>query len=889
MSERLRVRRAGLYAAVMLLGLAAVIAIPAAGAAGGQPAGSGLYFVELSSPPAADGTSLGTVRGEQAAFRDTAKKAGLKLEERHAYGTLFNGFSIEATDAERAAIGHMNGVKAVWPVLSVPMPDGDEANPELANAIQMTGADIAQNELGLTGAGVRVAVMDTGIDYDHSALGGSGTDVDPNSDDGVLPAGGNFPNSRVVAGFDFVGNSYNNSSSSTSYQPTPHPDNDPDDCQGHGTHVSGIVGANGAVKGVAPGVSFGAYRVFGCDGSTSSDIMLAAMERALADHMDILNMSIGSAFMTWPQYPTAAGADRLVRSGMVVVASIGNSGADGVWSAGAPGVGRKVIGVASVDNTKLLVRSFTISPDNKPIGFLVGGGSAPVPTTGSLPMARTGTKTTPDDACNPLPAGSLTGMAALIRRGTCNFVVKEANALNAGAAAVVLYNNQDTGLITPAAIPDLPVVFITRADGELINDRLATGPVTLTWSDQLTETPNPTAGQASSFTSYGLTAELDLKPDVSAPGGFIRSTYPLEKGGFATISGTSMASPHTAGAAALILEARPHTSPDEVRTLLQNSADPYRWTGSPAFLEPVHRQGAGLIDIDDTILSTTTVEPGKLALGESEAGPQTRTLTVTNASASPVTYNLSNVNGLGTGGTFGPITAANLFLNWPTVTFSQAGAPITSITVPAGGSASFEATFAPDTEPDDANTVYGGWIVLTGGGKTYRVPFAGYLGDYQAIRILDAGAAGIFPTIGRRTGVLSATDLTSVHTPVAAGAVFTMVGDSDKPYVLAHFAHQVRKVRIELFNAATNKRVGLALTDEYRERNSRRTGTTNDANSDVYMPFLLDGTVKHGNGTVTVPNGSYYAVLSVEKALGDDGNPAHWETWTSNPFSIARP
>jgi hypothetical protein len=326
-----------------------------------------------------------------------------------------------------------------------------------------------------------------------------------------------------------------------------------------------------------------------------------------------------------------------------------------------------------------------------------------------------------------------------------------------------------------------------------------------------------------------------------------------------------------------------------VRTLLQNSADPYRWLGSAAFLEPVHREGAGLIDIDDAILATTEVEPSKLALGESEAGPQTRTLTVTNRSASDVTYNLSNVNGVGTGGTFGPLTGANFFLNWPTVSFSQAGAPITSITVPANGAASFDATITPDDDPDDANTVYGGWIVLTGGGKTYRVPFAGYLGDYQAIKILDAGAAGVFPTIGRRTGVVSATDLTNVHAPVAAGAVFTMVGDNDKPYVLAHFAHQVRKVRIELFNAATNQRVGLALTDEYRERNSRRTGTTNDANSDVYMPFLLDGTVKQGNKRVTVPNRSYYAVLSVEKALGDDGNPAHWETWTSNAFTIARP
>jgi subtilisin family serine protease len=886
MSERLRVRRASLYAAVMLIGLAAVIAIPSAGAAAGQPAGSGLYFVELSSSPTADGTSLVKVRGEQAAFRNAAKKAGLELDERHAYSSLFNGFSIEATDAERAAIGHMDGVKAVWPVLAVPMPDGVEADPELANAIQMTGADIAQNELRLTGEGVKVAVMDTGIDYDHAALGGSGTDEDPDSDDGVLPSDGNFPNSRVATGWDFVGNSFNASTSSPSYQPTPHPDNDPDDCQGHGTHVSGIVGANGAVKGVAPGVTFGAYRVFGCEGSTTADIMLAAMERALADDMDILNMSIGSAFMTWPQYPTAAGADRLVRLGMVVVASIGNSGADGVWSAGAPGVGRKVIGVASVDNTKLLVRSFTISPDNKTIGYLIGSGSATVPTSGTFPMARTGTKTSTADACTALPAGSLTGKVGLVRRGGCDFVVKEANARDAGAVAVVLYNNQNTGLITPAAIPDLPVVFINRVDGELIDDRLAAGPVDLTWTDQLTDTPNPTAGQASSFTSYGLTAELDVKPDVSAPGGFIRSTYPLEKGGFATISGTSMASPHTAGAAALILEARPDTNPSLMRTLLQNSADPYRWFGSAAFLEPVHRQGAGLIDIDDTILSTTTVEPGKLALGESEAGPQTRTLTVGNRSSSDLTYALSTINGVGTGGTF---ATPAFFLNWPTVTFSQAGAPITSITVPAGGSASFDATITPDADPDDANTVYGGWIVLSGGGKTYRVPFAGYLGDYQAIKILDAGAAGIFPTIGRRAGVVSATDLTSFHTPVAAGAVFTMVGQNDKPYVLVHFAHQVRKVRIDMYNAATNALAGQAVTDEYRERNSRRTGTTNDANSDVYMPFLLDGTVKKGNTRVNVPDGSYYAVVSVLKALGDASNPAHTETWTSASFTIDRP
>jgi minor extracellular serine protease Vpr len=184
--------------------------------------------------------------------------------------------------------------------------------------------------------------------------------------------------------------------------------------------------------------------------------------------------------------------------------------------------------------------------------------------------------------------------------------------------------------------------------------------------------------------------------------------------------------------------------------------------------------------------------------------------------------------------------------------------------------------------------------VLTGGGKTYRVPFAGYLGDYQGIKILDAGAEGAFPTIGRLTGVVSTTepiDLTPVHTAVASGATFTMQ-NGDIPYVLAHFAHQARKVQIDLYDATTNTLVGQALTDQYRERNSRRTGLTNVGGaqpSDVYLAFAIDGAVKKGKDRVTVPNGSYYAVLSVQKALGDSANPAHTETWTSTPFTIARP
>ena len=865
----------------------AVLVVPSAfaGASTATASASGsLWFVELSGAPAADGGSVDALKAEKAAFKALAAKEKLAYKERLSFNTLWNGISIAASPETASALGKLDGVKNIWPVLEIEVPETASANPDLASAIQMTGADIAQNELGLSGEGVRVAVMDTGVDYDNASLGGTGTDADTNSDDSTLNG---FPNSRVVVGWDFVGNTFNASTSSTSYNPVAAPDPDPDDCNGHGTHVAGIVGANGAITGVAPGVVFGAYRVFGCGGSTTADIMLAAMERALADDMDILNMSIGSAFMTWPQYPTAAGADRLVNKGMVVVASIGNSGADGVYSAGAPGVGRKVIGVASLDNSKLLIRSFTISPDNRSIGFLAGGGSAPIPTSGTFPLARTGTKTTVDDACAPLPAGSLTDKIALIRRGTCNFVVKQQNALDAGAIGVVLYNNADTGLLTPAAIPQIPVVFVTRADGELINDRLAVGPVDLTWTADLVQTANPTAGLASSFTSYGLTAELDVKPDVAAPGGFIRSTYPLERGGAATLSGTSMASPHTAGAVALMLEANPSLSAAEIREALQNTADPAVWSGNPptGLLEPVHRQGAGMIDIDDAIQTTTWISPSKLALGESEVGAQTRTLTIRNTSSAPVTYALSNVSAVGTRNTF---PALSFLLQSQSVSFSQAGIPVTSVIVPAAGSATVDVTVTPPAGASEDKTLYGGYVTLTVGTTKYRVPYAGFVGDYQSLRILDSAAAGIFPAIGRLTGAVSASDLTPVHTPVAAGATFTMTG-GNVPYVLAHFAHQVRKVKIELYNATTNARVGEALRDEYRERNSRRTGTTNDANSDVYMPFAIDGSVKKGKGREQVPDGSYYVVFSAEKALGDSANPAHTETWTSAAFTIDRP
>jgi minor extracellular serine protease Vpr len=835
-------------------------------------------------------------------FRKQAKAVGLKYTERFDYKRLFKGISVRIDPDDVGKLAGIGSVSRIYPARYYSLGPVSTADPELATAIQMTGADLAQ-AAGWTGEGVKVAVMDTGIDVDHPDLGGDGNAAAPHS----------FPNSRITTGLDLVGDDYNANPESASYQPVPHPDSLPDDCNGHGTHVAGIVGAdkasgaNGAL-GVAPDVSFGAYRVFGCTGSVTDDVMIAAMERALADGMDVLNMSIGDAFNNWPGSPTAAASDALVDAGMVVVASIGNSGASGIYSAGAPGVGDKVIGVASFDNSHVRINAFTISPDNAAIGYTVAASSPGPPTSGSLPMSRTGTTSTANDACNavaPAP-GSLTGTAVLIRRGTCTFYEKARNAQLAGAAAVVLYNNcpPNCGRFSPtvalqaAAGPPqipitIPVVAISDVEGALINGRLAAGPVTLTWTDQQITIVNPTGGLLSSFTSYGTAATLELKPDIGAPGGLIRSTYPLEQpgGGYATISGTSMSSPHVAGAAALLKQARPNLPAWMFRDVLENSADPHVWSGNPGlgFLDVVHRQGAGMLDIDDAINATTTILPGKLSLGE---GLQhTATLTLSNRSSSAVTYTLSHVDAISTGPqTFPP----NSF--WLPTTGVSFSSP--SVSVPAGGSASVGVTITAD--PDESNFptggLYGGYLVFTDAADSdsvFRVPYAGFKGDYQSIVAIPNA-----PVIGKQNAPFAKGDRTYVAAP--ANEVWTLAAPDEIPNVLLHFDHQVRHLELQVVNAATGVPLhpvfsNFAVRDFVARNETRPPAGGPYADSENVFAFPWDGTRMHDNGVGTpdhrkvVPDGQYKIVVKALKAGGDANNPAHWETLTSPTITIDRP
>jgi len=326
-----------------------------------------------------------------------------------------------------------------------------------------------------------------------------------------------------------------------------------------------------------------------------------------------------------------------------------------------------------------------------------------------------------------------------------------------------------------------------------------------------------------------------------------------------------MSSPHVAGAAALLLQAHPELQAVQVRDVLQNSADPKLWSLGPAYglLDNVHRQGAGMLDIDDAIMATTVVTPGKISAGESQAGPYINQIMIRNNGAAAVTYDLSFVNALSTSGVITP----GFYSSDASVTFDTA-----SVTVLAGEALKVGYTINPATGP--VNGQYGGYIVLTpqGGGQVYRVPFAGFVGDYQGIQVLAPTANG-FPWLS----VLYGGSYYKLTDP--SDWAFTMVG-TDIPFVLAHFDHQAQLLKMEVYNSAMTKNYKTFLLEEYMVRNSSTAG---------FFALPFDGYSYAGNKAFMVPDGEYVIKMSVLKANGKVSNPADWETWVSPAFTIDRP
>jgi subtilisin family serine protease len=912
---------------------AAVVALGASAGAGGAGTASApadesahAWFIQLAGAPVAKGGDKAALKAARQKFFQGAADQGLDVKQRLAFETLWNGVSVNVPAAQAGALSSVPGVVSVSPVVPFSLsaddptaegvlPDSSgNSDPELAHSLGLVGADIAHAQ-GFTGAGVRVAVIDSGVDYRNPDLGGCA----------AIGAG-----CKVAKGWDFVGDDYDSNTDNSTYNPVPVPDADPRPCNplvadqraqapgagvsnaGHGTHVAGIVAAKagpetGAVTGVAPDATLYAYRVFGCNGSTDADIMIAAMERAYTDGAQVVNMSIGAALVNFPEYPTSVASDNLVDRGVVVVTSIGNSGDTGLFSASSPGVGNKVIGTASVQNTAAPFKSFDVSNgtttlhvpysrlNDTKIAPSSGGAGEIVYVGRGCPKGSGSAPNPPLDADDPYLADP-SGKVALILRGYCSFNDKYQHAVDSGATAVVIMNDgadpTRLGMFNGGFTTDRGVVGVTTTftDGKAIRD--LAGTKTMTWTDKIVESNDPLAGQISSFSSWGLTSDLQLKPDISAPGGNIRSTWPIEQfDGHNVIGGTSMASPHVAGAAALLLAAHPGMTTEQIRQALLNTGTPFASIPVAGRADSTARQGAGLLNVVNAIGSSVSASPAKLSLGQGHGA--TRTITLTNPGSTAVTYTPSNLSTVAVdpfGGVY-PFTFGTFFFG-NTVSFS---AP--TITVPAHGTASIDVTIA---EPGwDDHAIYGGFIRFTpaagqGGGISLRVPYAGFVGDLQTVQVIGSGGCSL-PLLVKFGTATDKVDCDTGNLPIN-GAIGQPNGGtwgqpkSDPVVLLYHLDHQAQRVRITLVDAATGTPVTqggrnpVLFDDTMDPRNSQPTS---------FFGFQWDGTIAfadNGGGKVhrkAAPAGTYKLVLEVThvKAFNDTHTPST-ETWISPQITL---
>jgi hypothetical protein len=297
---------------------------------------------------------------------------------------------------------------------------------------------------------------------------------------------------------------------------------------------------------------------------------------------------------------------------------------------------------------------------------------------------------------------------------------------------------------------------------------------------------------------------------------------------------------------------------------LLNTADPKPFWGIPdgPYLESAHRQGAGMLQIDRAIQSEVTVEPAKLSLGESDGRGSSHTLSIRNDTGRRITYELSHVEAVSTGGnTYTP----SFYIGEDEVDFQR-----DTVTLSPKGVTKVRVSIAPDPELPDG-TIYGGYIVLTpvnNDGPVLRVPYAGYKGDYQEKVVLESTPYD-FPWLARLEG--------DGYYREEEGATFTMA-DGDLPYVLIHLEHQASRLRIGV-RPADGGPVSYFLDEEYMGRNSTPTG---------FFAFSFDGIVMKGKKETVVPDGEYVIQVEVLKALGKEKDSDHWETWTSPVFTIER-
>jgi subtilisin family serine protease len=517
----------------------------------------------------------------------------VKREYKHA----FNGVALEVPANKINELMKSDAVQAIYSDSSVMVepPVKETKGQGMADERSFLKVDQLHQE-GYTGKGIKVAILDTGIDYIHPDL-----------------------KDAYKGGFDFIDN--DNNPMETTYDDWVKAGKPGGNASAyvteHGTHVAGTIAGQGkneseyATTGIAPDAQIYSYRVLGPGGSGTVESIIAGIDQAVAEDMDIMNLSLGADYND-PMFPTSIAINNAVLSGVTAVVAAGNAG-NKMYTLGSPGTASLAltVGASSVPITTIAAKG-TIDNVSADLRFIARG------YTDDIMKLKGQTKNIVDVGIGD-SAGykgkDVKDKIVLISRGIYTLDSKIAYAKAQGAGAVLMYNDNAAEGYIPAYLGEgvnfIPSFSLTNADGLALKQKIKDGSATFTFTDMSgMKTEGDTLADFSSRGPSRVT--YDIKPEITAPGVSVLSTVPSYinspnnptdyKNAYQRMSGTSMATPFTSGVAALLLQAKPELEPEDVKAILMNTADSLSKSYS------VFEQGAGRIDPYEAIHSTIEIK-----------------------------------------------------------------------------------------------------------------------------------------------------------------------------------------------------------------------------------------------------------------------------------------
>ena len=443
----------------------------------------------------------------------------------------------------------------------------NEIKTYIGNSVPYIGSEIPRMD-GIDGTGIKIAIIDTGVDFNHPDLFGWG------------------PNGKVIGGYNFIQENQL-----------------PMDTNGHGTKVAGIIAADGNVLGVAPKAKILAYKVSEDGEGVSSELIRGAIEKAIEDEADIINISLG-VNRTNSKIDNAV--NHALDNGIFVVTAAGNDGPK-LKTIGSPGRNFESVTVGATYNnmTSSLIATLEIDEKQYTVIPMVGSSKTEQPITGKIIFGGHG-------KINDLKDINVKDTIVIVERGSnvegelLFFSIKEMNVANAGAKALIVYNNQPGIFLgelihefsEPGYIPQIPVVSMDREEGleiiELIEND-SEGIMHLFYNPDF----------IAHFSSRGPVSPFYIKPDIVAPGAYINSTQ--NNGIYNFTSGTSFAAPHVTGAAALLLQKNPELENHEIKSLLLTTVKPVSDAYGQKF--SFHESGSGRLDIGNAYNAKLIINP----------------------------------------------------------------------------------------------------------------------------------------------------------------------------------------------------------------------------------------------------------------------------------------